>query len=119
MAEFFFCEMMHLTMMWWRFALDQQSASDHHDSKYCCDDSSKCSHHKLGNRTLVIHKGWDNEPVAMVVLPQKRKCCHKKVIKRNDIQDGKGLSRVIHQLLMQAGDVETNPGPGICIMKIN
>ena len=82
-------------VMWWGLALDQQSESHPCKSKHCWD-SSKCSHHQMGKRIVILHKGESNEPYAILVtVPDNRDC-----------------SGVIHQLLMQSGDVETNPGPG-------
>ncbi len=113
LCKFHFCEVMSLSyplMACWRFAVDQQSASSHR-SKYCCDDPSKCFHHQLKNVTVIVHNGRDNLPVTIIVLPHNQKKCSKVI--RYDVSDcSVDTLRVIQQMLMQAGDVETNPGPG-------
>ena len=53
----------------------------------------------------------DEIPITMVVSPLKRKCCHKRVV-RYIVPTTDGSPRVIRKLLLLAGDVETNPGPG-------
>ena len=68
-----------------------------------------CSHHQLRNGTVLKCKR-DDVTVTLVVLPLKHKCCRKRVLKFI-ITTSKGPPRVIHQILMQAGDIESNPGP--------
>ncbi len=114
LAESHLCEVMCLSfplITWWHFALEQQPDPHHPKSKYYCGDSSKCAHyHQLRNGTIILRKGNSNEPDAMVVLPKH--CNNKKVIKYRIIESEDSY-RICQQLLMQAGDVETNPGPGI------
>ena len=118
LADSYFDEVMYLTFpvaLFWRyFAVEQskeQSKSRHYSSKHCYDNCIMCSHHLLRNGTVQTRDWKDNVPVTMLVLPLKQKCSHKRVIKYI-IPKVSGPPRVIHQLLMLAGDVETNPGPG-------
>ena len=119
LAESYFDEVMYLNfplvLFWWIFADQQskeQSKSRHYNSKHCYDNCAMCSHHLLRNGTVQTQYWEDSIPVTMVVLPLKGKCSHKRVIKYI-IPRSQDPPRVIHQLLMLAGDVETNPGPGM------
>ncbi len=106
LLESHFCELTCLLTTWWCFALEQQPDPRHPKSKYCCDDSSKCARYQLRNCIIIciLRKGNSNEPnLTMVVL---RKHCINNI-------ESEDSYRMIQQLLMQAGDVETNPGPGI------
>ena len=103
-----------LVLFWWHSADDQskeQSKSRHFYSKHCHDNCVMCSHYLLRNGTVQTCYRSDGLPVTMVVLPLRQRCSHQRVIKFI-IPNINGPPRVIHQLLMQAGDVETNPGPG-------
>ena len=69
-----------------------------------------CSHRWLKKGTVVTR--WkDGEPISMVVPPLKHKCCQKRVV-YYAIPTVSGSTRVIRRLLILAGDVEINPGPG-------
>ena len=100
-------------LLWWRFAKDQSlehSKSRHYNSKYCYNDCYMCSHNWLRKGTIVTC--WKDEiPTTMVVPPLKQKCCQKRVV-IYITPNVNGPPRVIRQLLILAGDVETNPGPG-------
>ena len=106
---------LHFAVMfyWWRFAKNESqehSKSRHYNSKYCYSNCYMCSHRWLRSTTTTTVTCWKDEvPITMVVPPLKHKCCHMRVV--NYIVDGS--ARVTRQLLLLAGDVETNPGPGI------
>ena len=118
LTESYFDEVVYFNfpviMFWWYYADTQsreQTQSRHNTSKHCYEHCSMCSHHQLRNGTILTQNEKDSLPVTVVVLPLKQKCCQKRVAKFM-IPSSHGPPRVIHQLLMQAGDIETNPGPG-------
>ena len=104
-----------ITLFLWRFAKNESrehSKSRHYNSKYCYDDCYMCSHRWLRSSIVTTVTCWQDEvPVTMVVPPLKHKCCHMRVV-NYIIPNVNGPPRVIRQLLLLAGDVETNPGPG-------
>ena len=97
----------------WHFAKIESlkhSKSHHYNSKYCYSNCHICSHRWFKKGTVV--NCWKYErPISMVVHPLKHKCCHKRIV-YYVIPTVNGSPKIIRQLLLLAGDVEINPGPG-------
>ena len=70
------------------------------------------SHSLPRNGCVMTHPFKSGVPVTMAVQPLKRKCRRRRRVKF--IVHGRDSKRMISLLLMLAGDVETNPGPGWC-----
>lgn len=88
--ESHFCELsclLYPLIMWWQFSLDECAESHHCKSKHC------------GNVSLKCLKCLDNQPEIISQKFSFKLNCHNSL----------GL---INQILMQAGDIEANPGPG-------
>ena len=92
----------------------EQASSRHYISKNCYNNCSMCVHPHLRNGSVVTRVSSRGIPVTMVIPPLKSKCCGKRSVQyiiHNDTEH----STVISGLILLAGDVETNPGPGIYV----
>ena len=103
------------------------------DKHFLCCHFANCK--QVGRSIVITQNENDDEPETILIVPQKQKCSQRKVTKLivpqerkcswkevatfNNNQTGKSVFGVIHQLLMQAGDVETNPGPGHYVIIIS
>ena len=106
-----------LIMIWWRLALmasEEDMNSRYYKSKQHHCKCAMCRDHLLRNGCVFTHSVVEGVSVTVVVLPLKHKCCQKRRVKF--ILHSSGSVKVITLLLMLAGDVETNPGPGIVYM---
>ena len=95
-----------------------QASSRHYISKNCYNNCSMCAHPHLRNGSVVTHLSSRGVPVTMVVPPLKFKCFGKRSVQyiiHNDAEH----STVISGLILLAGDVETNPGPGTYVHHYN
>ena len=93
---------------------EEQASSRHYISKNCYDNCSMCAHPHLRNGSVVTRVSSRGVPVTMVVPSLKFKCCGKRRVQyiiHNDTEH----STVISGLILLAGDVETNPGPGMVV----
>ena len=93
---------------------EEQASSRHYISKNCYDNCSMCAHPHLRNGSVVTRVSSRGVPVTMVVPPLKSKCCGKRSV-QYIIHNDDEHSTVISGLILLAGDVETNPGPGTFI----
>ena len=90
---------------------EEQASSRHYISKNCYNNCSMCTHPHLRNGSVVTHVSSRGVPVTMVVPPLKSKCCGKRRVQYFIYEDAEH-TKVISGLILLAGDVETNPGPG-------
>ena len=91
---------------------EEQASSRHYISKNCCGNYSMCTHPHLRNGSVVTRVSSRGVPVTMVVSPLKSKCCGIRKVQYIMHEDAEH-STVISGLILLAGDVETNPGPGM------
>ena len=110
-----------LIVIWWRFAVlmsERESNSRYYKSKQRHCNCSMCSHHLMRNGCVVTRLYNGKVPVTMVIPRLKHKCCQRRRVKF--IVCKPESTRVISLLLMLAGDVESNPGPGnyMCVLAI-
>ena len=89
----------------------EQASSRHYISKNCYNNCSMCTHPHLRNGSVITRVSSHGLPVTMVVPPLKSKCCGKRSV-QYIIHNDSEHSTVISGLILLAGDVETNPGPG-------
>ena len=90
---------------------EEQASSRHYISKNCYNNCSLCAHPHLRNGSVVTRVSSRGVPVTMVVPPLKSKCCGKRSVQYFIYEDAEH-TKVISGLILLAGDVETNPGPG-------
>ena len=106
---------LYLPALWllWRLAVTmsvEESQSRHYNSKHCYGNCTLCAHRNFRNGSIMTRSPSVGVVVTRVVFPLKQKCCGVRMIDYI-IQDVNGRN-IRLQLLLLAGDVETNPGPG-------
>ena len=94
---------------------EKQASSRRYTSKNCYDNCSMCSHPHIRNGCVVTRVSSRGVTVTMVVPPLKSK---RRVRYIMIIHNDSEHSTVISDLILLAGDVETNPGPGIRLLSI-
>ena len=103
-----------LLRLLWRIGMNQseeQSTSHHYTSKYCYGNCSLCAHRNLRNGSVSSCLTSSGVMLTRVVFPLKHKCCGMRSVQF--IIHNLDGSKVCFKLLLLAGDVEINPGPGI------
>lgn len=108
-------------ILWWQLSVSE--SKNYYISRHSCPPPCycfMCTHKWLSKGCVITHTGQDGVPnVSVVVSPLKSRCCQMRRIRF--IFHCGSHSEVVSLLLILAGDVETNPGPGKVIYdnKIN
>ena len=96
-----------LMLIWWHLAISQTSNyPTYFKPKHFYKKHYNCSYDWPRNSSFA-HEGGSEVAVVVMVSPHKQKCDQKSNTKFKAYE-----SSVNSHLLMLAGDVESNPGPG-------
>ena len=103
-----------LLVLWWHIAVTQseeQSLSRHYSSKFCYSHCSMCSHRSFRNGGIITSGSSNGQaPITVICPPLKHKCCGSRRVQV--IVHNADETEALSSLILLAGDVERNPGPG-------